>query len=143
MEYYFSTVDNEVYGCGTKLPHNVAGLIGVMNGHASDLRTGLPIQTVEIHEPVRGLFIIETTPERLMGVVDASPILKEWVRNDWVRLSTIDPDTGLIQVFRNGSFEPLDGEQPDIPEAPTSVDWYRGRTDNLPIARVGNLPEAA
>ncbi len=143
LEYYFSTVDNEVYGCGTKLPHNVAGLIGVMNGHASDLRTGLPIQTVEIHEPVRGLFIIETTPERLMGVIDGSPLLKEWVRNDWVRLSTIDPDTGLVQVFRNGSFEPLDGEQPDIPEAPTSVDWYRGRTDNLPIARIGHLPEAA
>jgi uncharacterized protein YbcC (UPF0753/DUF2309 family) len=44
LEYYFSFVDNERYGCGTKLPHNVTGLIGVMNGHASDLRTGLPWQ---------------------------------------------------------------------------------------------------
>ena len=34
-------VDNERYGCGTKLPHNVTGLIGVMNGTCSDLRTGL------------------------------------------------------------------------------------------------------
>ena len=65
LEYYFSFVDNDRYGCGTKLPHNVTGLMGVMDGHASDLRTGLPWQMVEIHEPVRILFVIETTPERL------------------------------------------------------------------------------
>src|SRR5581483_1742620 len=56
LEYYFSFVDNDRYGCGTKLPHNVTGLVGVMDGHASDLRTGLPWQMVEIHEPVRILF---------------------------------------------------------------------------------------
>ena len=65
LEYYFSFVDNDRYGCGTKLPHNVTSLLGVMDGHASDLRTGLPWQMVEIHEPVRILFVIETTPERL------------------------------------------------------------------------------
>ena len=62
LEYYFSFVDNDRYGCGTKLPHNVTGLVGVMDGHASDLRTGLPWQMVEIHEPVRILFVVETTP---------------------------------------------------------------------------------
>ncbi len=72
LEYYFSFVDNDRYGCGTKLPHNVTGLVGVMDGHASDLRTGLPWQMVEIHEPVRILFVIETTPERLMKVVNAN-----------------------------------------------------------------------
>ena len=40
LEYYFSFVDNDRYGCGTKLPHNVTGLVGVMDGHAGDLRTG-------------------------------------------------------------------------------------------------------
>ncbi|HTS47339.1 MAG TPA: DUF2309 domain-containing protein, partial [Bryobacteraceae bacterium] len=39
LEYYFSFVDNDRYGCGTKLPHNVTALVGVMDGHASDLRT--------------------------------------------------------------------------------------------------------
>ena len=61
LEYYFSYVDNVGWGCGTKLPHNVAALLGVMEGASSDLRTGLPWQMVEIHEPVRILFIIETT----------------------------------------------------------------------------------
>ena len=76
LEYYFSFVDNDRYGCGTKLPHNVTGLVGVMDGHASDLRTGLPWQMVEIHEPVRILFVIETTPERLSKVIDASASLE-------------------------------------------------------------------
>ena len=92
LEYYFSFVDNDRYGCGTKLPHNVTGLVGVMDGHASDLRTGLPWQMVEIHEPVRMLFVIETTPERLMKVVNASPSLKQLVENRWIRVATIDPD---------------------------------------------------
>ncbi len=91
LEYYFSFVDNDRYGCGTKLPHNVTSLIGVMDGHASDLRTGLPWQMVEIHEPVRILFVIETTPERLMQVVDASPSLKQLIDNRWIRIATIDP----------------------------------------------------
>ena len=57
-------------GCGTKLPHNVTSLLGVMDGAASDLRTGLPWQMVEIHEPVRLLFIIETTPETMLGIME-------------------------------------------------------------------------
>ena len=32
LEYYFSHVDNSGIGCGTKLPHNVASLLGVMEG---------------------------------------------------------------------------------------------------------------
>ncbi len=65
LEYYFSFVDRIGYGAGTKLPHNIVGLIGVMDGHLSDLRTGLPWQMVEIHEPVRLLTIVEAKPELL------------------------------------------------------------------------------
>lgn len=73
LEYYFSYVDNTGWGCGTKLPHNVASLLGVMDGAASDLRTGLPWQMVEIHEPVRLLFVIEIRIQRGDGeVVDVS-----------------------------------------------------------------------
>ncbi len=94
LEYYFSFVDNDRYGCGTKLPHNVTGLVGVMDGHASDLRTGLPWQMVSIHEPVRILFVVETTPERLNGVIRASSLLDRMVANRWIRIATIDPASG-------------------------------------------------
>lgn len=138
LEYYFSFVDNEVYGCGTKLPHNVTGLVGVMNGYQGDLRTGLPLQTVEIHEPVRILFVVETTPERLMKVVKANPELTEFVENHWIRVATMDPEDGVIQVLRaDGTFEVLTGDDEPLPEAATSRDYYRGRMEHLPVARIG------
>jgi uncharacterized protein YbcC (UPF0753/DUF2309 family) len=138
LEYYFSSVDNEVYGCGTKLPHNVTGLVGVMNGYQGDLRTGLPLQTVEIHEPVRILFVVETTPERLMKVVKANPELTQFVENHWIRVATMDPGDGAIQVLRaDGTFEPLTGDDEPLPQAATSRDYYRGRMEHLPVARIG------
>jgi len=73
LEYYFSHVDNERYGAGSKLPHNVACLLGVMSGHASDLRTGLPRQMIEIHEPMRLLILVEATPERLLDIARRQP----------------------------------------------------------------------
>jgi uncharacterized protein YbcC (UPF0753/DUF2309 family) len=137
LEYYFSFVDNEGYGCGTKLPHNITALVGVMNGYQGDLRTGLPLQTVELHEPVRILFVVETTPERLMKVVHANPLLTEFVDNRWIRLSSLDPDTGEIQCYRGkGEWEPLVGSEEPLPVAPSSIDYYRGKREHLPVARI-------
>lgn len=140
LEYYFSTVDNEGYGCGTKLPHNVASLVGVMNGAVSDLRTGLPRQTVEIHEPVRLLLIVETTPERLLNAAASSALVTELVVNRWIRVATVDPDSGEIHVFRDGEFERLEDAPTELPTAPTSWDWFRGRQEHLPVARIGREP---
>ncbi|MES2738414.1 MAG: DUF2309 domain-containing protein [Verrucomicrobiota bacterium] len=136
LEYYFSFVDNEGYGCGTKLPHNVTGLVGVMNGFQSDLRTGLPLQMVEIHEPVRNLFVVETTPERVMGVILASPLLKEFLVNRWIRLATMDPDDGHIEIYRDGVFERLEGDEEPLPVATSSMAYYSGKMEHLPVARI-------
>lgn len=137
LEYYFSTVDNEVYGSGTKLPHNITGLVGVMNGFQGDLRTGLPLQTVELHEPVRVLFVVETTPQRLMAVVRANPELVEFVSNRWIRLATMDPADGRIQIYRGGDlFEPLEGDEEPLPVTPDSRSWYQGKAGHLPLARI-------
>ncbi|MEK7833046.1 MAG: putative inorganic carbon transporter subunit DabA, partial [Acidobacteriota bacterium] len=133
LEYYFSFVDNERYGCGTKLPHNVTGLVGVMNGHASDLRTGLPWQMVEVHEPVRLLLIVENTPENVMSAVRRSAEVTQLVENRWIRLVAMTPD-GDIHVYRNGEFEPLT-ETVALPETVTSPDWFLGKLEHLPIAR--------
>ena len=137
LEYYFSTVDNESYGSGTKLPHNITGLVGVMNGFQGDLRTGLPLQTVELHEPVRILFIVETTPQRLMSVIRANRELVEFVCNRWIRLATMDPDDGRIEVYRGGDdFEPLTGDEEPLPITPDSMTWYQGKAHHLPLARI-------
>ena len=139
LEYYFSFVDNDRYGCGTKLPHNVTSLLGVMDGHASDLRTGLPWQMVEIHEPVRILFVIETTPERLSKVIDASASLKQLVENRWIRVATIDPASGRVHVRRDSGFEEFDERLERLPVALSSAEWYSGKLQHLPMAWIQTL----
>jgi uncharacterized protein len=134
LEYYFSFVDNDRYGCGTKLPHNVTSLMGVMDGHASDLRTGLPWQMVEIHEPVRVLFVVETTPDRLEKVIDANSALKQLVTNRWIRLATIDPASARVHVHRDSKFEEFHEALERLPLALSSHEWYSGKLQHLPMA---------
>lgn len=98
LEYYFSYVDPTGYGCGTKLPHNITSLLGVMNGVESDLRPGLPWQMVEIHEPVRLLFVIETTPDALLEIMEKNEGIEKLVQGAWVQLATFDTATGDLQL---------------------------------------------
>src|SRR5262249_22314729 len=79
LEYYFSYVDPSGYGCGTKLPHNVTSLLGVMDGAQSDLRTGLPWQMVEIHEPARLAIVVEGNPERVERALRGNPVIDRLV----------------------------------------------------------------
>ena len=134
LEYYFSFVDNDRYGCSTKLPHNVTGLVGVMDGHASDLRTGLPWQMVEIHEPVRILFVIEKAPDRLMKVINANASLKQAVDNRWIRVAAIDPESGRVHVRGESGFEEFDGPVERLPVAFSSTEWYGGKIEHLAMA---------
>jgi uncharacterized protein YbcC (UPF0753/DUF2309 family) len=136
LEYYFSYVDPTGYGCGTKLPHNITSLLGVMDGAASDLRTGLPWQMTELHEPVRILFIIETTPEIMLSIIEKNPIIQQLVVNDWIQLAVLDPASPKIQLYRRGRFEPYIPENSDLPIVQSSVDWYRGWRDHLGYASV-------
>jgi hypothetical protein len=136
LEYYFSYVDNTGFGCGTKLPHNLAALLGVMDGAASDLRTGLPWQMVEIHEPVRSLFVLETTAERMQSVMDRNEMIARLSRNGWVLLTLIDPETRAISVYQNGQFRPYEPQSTVLPQAASSADWYRGWRDHLEFAEI-------
>lgn len=136
LEYYFSSVDVETFGCGTKLPHNVTGLLGVMNGHQGDLRTGLPLQMVELHEPMRLLLIVEATPEDLLAVAGRQPEVAELVVNRWVQLVSVHPQTGEMQEFRGGGFVPYVPSPVTLPVVERSVEWHGRRRDFVPPAFV-------
>lgn len=136
LEYYFSRIDNRGYGCGTKLPHNVVSLLGVMDGAGSDLRTGLPWQMVEIHEPLRILFVVETTPAAMERIIAGNETIGRLVRGDWVQLATIEPDTGVIHLHRDGCFELFDRPLEDLPAVANSAAWYRGQRDHLGFALI-------
>lgn len=138
LEYYFSYVDPVGYGCGTKLPHNITSLLGVMNGAASDLRPGLPWQMVEIHEPVRLLFVIETTPEKITRILDQNPGLATLVRGRWVQLATVDSATSRIDHYHQGEFHRYEPTATTLPSVHNSQDWYRGWRDHLGYASIVN-----
>lgn len=142
LEYYFSYVDNPGFGCGTKLPHNITALLGVMDGAASDLRTGLPWQMVEIHDPVRLLFVIETTPEKMLRIMEKQPAIGQPIRNGWVQLATLDPNSSAIQLFHDGAFRPYVPQASRLPRASSSVAWYRGWRDHLEFAAIDSEPRS-
>jgi uncharacterized protein YbcC (UPF0753/DUF2309 family) len=137
LEYYFSHVDPTGYGCGTKLPHNITSLLGVMDGAASDLRTGLPWQMVEIHEPVRLLIVCETAPEIMLGIMAKHPAIGTMAAKEWVQLAVLDPASQAVEVFRAGAFHPYRPRSARLPVAPSSADWYYGWREHLEFAEIG------
>ncbi len=136
LEYFFGTVDNEGYGSGTKLPHNVASLVGVMNGAQSDLRTGLWAQTVEIHEPVRLTVAVEVAPDKLERVIAKNAYLEQLVARRWVFVAALDPHgASLWELEPPGRRLHAPGAAPPTVRAP-SRNWFHGKGGHLPFAKL-------
>ena len=107
-----------------------------MEGAASDLRPGLSQQMVEIHEPLRILFVIETTTKAMSRILDTDRTMTRLVHNEWVQLATLSPDSPTIHLFRNGAFEVYDPERDTLPAVSSSRAWYGGQRDHLGFATV-------
>jgi len=112
MEHYFSTVDNEHYGSGSKVYHNVAGRFGVMTGNLSDLRTGLPAQTVladgqPYHEPLRLITVIEAPLKRVQAAIDRVAVVRRLLNNGWIRVMVLDPESGNTYVHDSGRWHEM------------------------------------
>ena len=110
MEHYFSVVDNEAFGSGSKVYHNITGRFGVISGNVSDLRTGLPAQTMlkgsePYHEPMRLLTVIEAPLALVQGLLARLFKTRELVHNGWVLLLVLDPETGTANRFRDGAWQ--------------------------------------
>ncbi len=137
LEYYFSTIDNERFGCSTKIPHNITGLFGVMEGTGSDLRTGLPLQMVEIHEPMRLLMLVEAKPRVLERIYADQPGIRELVGGGWVQLAAKDPESGELYVFERGQgFVLWQAELTSILTYANSIECYRGQSVPLSPALI-------
>lgn len=131
LEYYFSTVNNDFFGCGSKITHNITGLFGVMEGADSDLRTGLPLQMVEIHEPMRLLVVVEQTPAVLTAILQRQPALQELIGNAWIVLAACDPLTGALEQYcpRRGWLPWTGGAA--VAQVARSADWFAGESQPL------------
>ncbi|WP_162418536.1 YbcC family protein [Cyclobacterium roseum] len=136
LEYYFSKVDNDRLGAGSKLPHNVMGLIGVANGMDGDLRTGLPSQMVNIHDPLRILITVEHYPEVVLKTIKTHEQTYEWFFNDWVKLVCIHPESKKAFVFKEGAFAQYQPVTQTI-EAIQNLDELLASTaENLPVYQI-------
>ena len=144
LEYYFSRVDNYRLGAGTKLPHNVMGLFGVANSSDGDLRPGLPVQMIEVHDPVRLLIIVEHFPEVVLKTIQSAPEMYEWYINEWVHLVAIHPESKQFYSFQNGEFKvyrPLTSGIPSVEDFDTLIETApEMETNQIADATRENLP---
>lgn len=125
MDYYFSRVDPDGFGAGSKLPLNVVSLLGVITGSKSDLRIGLARQMVELHEPMRVLVLLEATEEHVLKLVHSNARLTRLVNGHWMQLGRIDPNSRSIELWTGTEFRRWRAAWPE----------FAGH-----IARAGGLP---
>jgi len=144
LEYFFSRMDNYKLGAGTKLPHNVMGLVGVANSSDGDLRSGLPLQMVEVHDPVRLLMVVEHYPEVVKKVIQSKPDLYEWFSNEWIHLVALHPDKKTLYVLKEGEFVPYTPLTKSIPTmhnvSRTFETTKKMKTNQILDATQENLP---
>lgn len=91
-QYYFSTVDPDVFGAGDKMLHNPVGGIGVLLGEGSDLQVGLPIQALAVgpermHEPLRLLAVVQAPIECTESIIQRNQVLQELIGGQWITMA--------------------------------------------------------
>lgn len=134
LEYYFSWVDKEGYGCGTKIPHNINGLNGVMNGYMSDLLLGLPLQMTEIHRPVRLKVLVAAPVSWVQNVLKELPEIHHEVEHEWFYLSVLDPETKQLFSWSQGGFQEVRIPEVRFPTYDYSLEYIQGSRDFLGFA---------
>jgi uncharacterized protein YbcC (UPF0753/DUF2309 family) len=111
LQYFASTVDNDMLGAGNKTLHNVSGGIGVIEGAAGDLRIGLPFQSIHDgekyqHLPQRLNVIIEAPMDEITKIVQKHEMLKNLCDNEWITLLLLNEDGNIDQKYvGNGAWE--------------------------------------
>lgn len=102
--YYFSTVDNNTFGGGSKITHNITGKFGVVQGNGGDLKMGLPEQSlfdssdIMYHQPLRLSVLINAPINRVSEILIRNTNLQALLDNEWIYLMVSDP-TASNKVF--------------------------------------------
>lgn len=110
MQYNASVLDNERYGSGNKVLHNVVGgNIGVFEGNGGDLRIGLPMQSLHdgkqwMHDTLRLSVYIAAPAEAIAEIAARHAVVSELLDNDWLYLFRIDDERGEIQRLHHGEW---------------------------------------
>ncbi|MFT4884130.1 MAG: hypothetical protein ACI8U4_001643 [Natronomonas sp.] len=127
-QYYFATVDNAVYGSGSKVTQNPVGNVGVFQGNGGDLMTGLPLQSLyadadqAYHQPLRLTALIHAPVEQVNEILRDHEQLRQLLDNGWIRLTVLDPEQDNAPVHYEEDLEwtPAQSEKP-LAEEPMVV----------------------
>jgi uncharacterized protein YbcC (UPF0753/DUF2309 family) len=124
-QYLFSTLDNVAYGGGSKVTSNITGKIGIMQGNASDLMNGLPLQSVyshdhePFHQPQRLLTVVYAPRDKVLPIIKTEEVLTQLLGNGWVQLACIDPKSHDIHLLsRKLDWEEVDSAGIQVPFVP-------------------------
>ncbi|SFR45404.1 DUF2309 domain-containing protein [Halogeometricum limi] len=123
-QYYFATVDNDVYGSGSKVTHNPVGNVGVYQGNGGDLMTGLPLQSVladddvPYHQPLRLSTVIHAPVDRVTDVLSDNDHVTDLLDNGWLSLTVVDPtrDHEAFRYVAGLDWRPADATQRTLTE---------------------------
>jgi uncharacterized protein YbcC (UPF0753/DUF2309 family) len=114
FQYYASTVDNERYGSGNKVLHNVVGgHLGVFEGNGGDLRIGLPMQSLHdgarwVHEPLRLSVFIEAPRDAIDAIFAKHATVRALAVNGWLEVFQLDAAAEAVFAYRDGAWERVD-----------------------------------
>ncbi|MFB6243401.1 MAG: putative inorganic carbon transporter subunit DabA, partial [Halobaculum sp.] len=127
-QYYFASVDNAVYGSGSKITHNPVGNVAVYQGNGGDVQTGLPLQSLyasdddPYHQPLRLSAVIHAPVDRVTDVLADHDHVVELLDNDWLSLTVVDPRQDHTPFHYDGDLtwmETTTGAQSE-PETPAA-----------------------
>lgn len=131
--YYFSTVDNDSFGSGSKITQNITGKFGVVQGNGGDLKAGLPLQSLKkdddamYHQPLRLTVLIHAPLNRVKRILDDNEqSLTHLFENEWIYLTVMDPEkeNKMFHYRQGGKWqaesrmkEMLEGVSPSLDQA--------------------------
>jgi len=110
-QYYFATVDNGVYGSGSKVTQNPRGNVGVVQGNGGDLMTGLPLQSLmaaddqPYHQPLRLTAVIHAPVDRVTDILRDHAEVAELFDNGWLSLTVVNPEQDEEAFHYQGDLE--------------------------------------
>jgi uncharacterized protein YbcC (UPF0753/DUF2309 family) len=115
LQYFASTTNNQVFGSGNKVLHNVCATLGVIEGNAGDIRPGLPWQSVHdgtryVHQPVRLNVFIAAPTDAIEGVLGKHADVRNLVENRWVFLHALTDDHAVLRYAGRGRWHPAGPE---------------------------------
>ncbi len=126
-QYYFSTVEPDVFGAGDKMLHNPVGGVGVVVGQSGDLAVGLPMQSVMLgeqraHDPLRLLAVVQAPLDRIEDIILRNGGLRQLVEGEWIHVVARSTDNDPWS-FRtpSGGWEPWHLADESMTEHRTSL----------------------